>query len=241
MFDCTAKIKITGIFLIAAIVSNSFATVIPLINIGWNGDSWESSFSESDINSDIPGHFNVAKHLQNASINTDTELQFSTDAFVLINLTVMNVSDVVQTYSFSFSVPLDPVYTNSTFYGGSTAGSVTDNGASPFAIAACAGEKAFYEGKIDGSTVLSIYDTSTSWGVLWGGGTTNINAVNVGLPGPFMPGPAAINSIGIDHSFTLTPGDVIAVTSYFQVTPEPASISILGFGWLVLARIVKRS
>jgi hypothetical protein len=39
-----------------------------------------------------------------------------------------------------------------------------------------------------------------------------------------------LNSLGIDHTFTLTPSDVIAITSFFQVTPEPASFTIFGLG-----------
>ena len=241
MLDIITKGKCISIFLIAAVASACFATPIPSINIAWNEGSWQSDFSESDINSGFEGQFNVAKNLQNASISTHAEIQFDTGAFILLNLTARNVSSVTQTYNFSFDVPVDPAYINGTVYGGSTAGSITDNGAyAPLAAVTTVAEKPFYEGKIDGSTVLGIYDTATSWAALWNGGSTNINAVNEGLPGPFLSGPAALNTIGIDHNFTLTPGDVIAVTSYFQINPEPATLGILGLGSLILIRMRRR-
>jgi hypothetical protein len=47
-----------------------------------------------------------------------------------------------------------------------------------------------------------------------------------GIPVPVAGGPALV-SIGIRLEFTLTPGDSAAITSVFNVVPEPASLSVL--------------
>jgi hypothetical protein len=58
------------------------------------------------------------------------------------------------------------------------------------------------------------------------------------LPGPSIPGPAALTSIGIEHQFSLTPGDRATFTSFFVVqpapVPEPTSYSLLAIGGLML-------
>ena len=45
-------------------------------------------------------------------------------------------------------------------------------------------------------------------------------------------GPNALTSIGIEHQFSLTPGDRATFTSFFNVqpVPEPTSLSLLAIG-----------
>jgi hypothetical protein len=57
-----------------------------------------------------------------------------------------------------------------------------------------------------------------------------ISVPNVGLDAnnlPATPAGPVTASIGIRHTFTLSPGDVVAFTSYFEVVPvpEPASVT----------------
>jgi hypothetical protein len=59
--------------------------------------------------------------------------------------------------------------------------------------------------------------------------------MNLGLPGPTIPGPVAMTSIGIRHRFTLSPGDSSSFTSFFVVmAPEPATAGLLAAGGLLL-------
>ena len=95
---------------------------------------------------------------------------------------------------------------------------------------------AFYRGTIDGAAALPLLAGPFSVTVPFAGGTVNIPATSAGLPGPTIPGPAVLTDIGITHRFSLTPGDIIGITSFFVVTPEPTSLRLLGVGLLALRK-----
>lgn len=167
------------------------------------------------------------------------------DPFTNIAFSVTNLAPVPVEYIFSITIPIAPIL-GATVHGGSTGGSTTDangNGMGGLSTITSVPGVPFYAGQIDGLTVLPIYPAPTSFSFIFPGQTISIPALNPGLPGPTLPGGAALATIGIVHRFKLSPGDSVAVTSFFQVepVPEPTSIALATIGatsvmWLAIRR-----
>jgi len=154
------------------------------------------------------------------------------DPFTNLSFTVLNNAAVTANFVFNVTVPI-VAQGPQTLIGGSTGGSVTDSNFDGIATVATIGSGTpFFSGEIDGSTVLEIYADPSSFSAPFAGGTANILALNPGLPGPTLSSGPAASTIGITHNFSLTPGDSIAVTSFFIVVavPEPSSALLLGVG-----------
>jgi hypothetical protein len=172
---------------------------------------------------------------------TDWELDYDLlakpDPFVNAVYGLTNNSNITQTFILTVILPVSPPITPTSLMGGSTGGSINDANFDGVGTLTTAGPgTSFYLGLIDLGGVLPIYADPYSVSVPFAGGTANIPAVAVGLPGPTLPGPPVFTSIGIQHEFTLTPGDAVAITSFFVVTPEPTSCALIGLGALALFR-----
>ena len=157
------------------------------------------------------------------------------DPFVNGVFGLTNNTGVTQTFILNVTLPILPVNPSS-LIGGSVGGSVTDANFDGTATVANSGATSLFTGEIDGGGVLSIIGSPFSYSAPFAGGTANIPATSAGLPGPTIPGPAALNTIGISHKFTLTPGDTAALTSFFVVepVPEPASLGLLACGAVLI-------
>jgi len=167
----------------------------------------------------------------------DYDVVVKPDPFMNAAYALTNPSNSTQIYNLLTTVPIAPPIVPSSLMGGSTGGSLTDANFDGIGTAATIGPgTSFYAGQIDGVSVLPLYSDPNSWSVLFPGQTVNIPATSAGLPGPTIPGPAVLASIGILHQFSLTPGDVVGITSFFVVVPEPASLVLLAVGALALRR-----
>jgi hypothetical protein len=165
------------------------------------------------------------------------DLDLDADPYVIAGWGLTNNMGSTQTFTLTFTTSVIPI-TISTVHGGSTGGSISSNevSGSPVATASTDGTNPFYAGLIDTSTVLTLYDDPSSWSTTSTDLTVNIDKASDGLPGPTLPSGTVASSISIVHKFTLTAGDSISGTSNFFVTPEPATIAMLGLGGLFVLR-----
>jgi hypothetical protein len=161
------------------------------------------------------------------------------DPWISAVVTLTNNTAFTQTYTFVSTLPIAPI-TLSTLHAGSMQGGLTDNSYDSIdgtiTTDSVSGDPLFY-GLIDGSPVLSIYPDSTSYSAPFDGGSVSIPAMNVGYDGfgnPTLASGPALVSIGIQHRFTLTPGDSATFTSHFVVVPEPATMTMLAVGSTLL-------
>jgi PEP-CTERM motif len=158
------------------------------------------------------------------------------DPFISASVDVINNTASIQTYSLTFTLPISPAITIGSRVGGSTQGGVTDASFNGIGILSTVGAgSALYYGLIDGSNVLPLFPDLNTINVPFAGGSASVTT-SAGLPGPTIAGPNALTSIGIKHEFSLTPGDRATFTSFFVVepVPEPASLSLLAIGGLML-------
>jgi hypothetical protein len=204
----------------------------------WNGgDSWTSSYDSDDVTPNGDDTYHLEDTWSGSACDADWNLTFDADPFVIASFGITNTTSVIQTFTLVFNTPVSPAITINTVYGGSTGGSLTDNSTiAGLATASTVNPAPFYAGIIDSTTVLSLYADPTTWTAPFEGGTANILATSSGLPGPTLPNGPVSSSISIKHKFTLTPGDAISGTSYLVVTPEPATILMLGLGGLAILR-----
>jgi len=179
--------------------------------------------------------FDLDGQMSTADWDLTWDMTVDIDPFVNGVFGLTNNTGVTQTFILNVTLPILPVAPSS-LMGGSVGGSVTDANFDGTATVANSGGTALFTGEIDGSGVLSIIGSPFSFSAPFAGGTANIPATNVGLPGPTIPGPAAAATIGINHKFTLTPGDTVALTSFFIVEPipEPASLGLLACGAMLI-------
>ncbi len=189
-------------------------------------DNGDGTYTYSGIYLDPDGHWEL--NLQNLTVKSDPWVS------AVYGLT--NFAPTTQNFTLIVSLPVSPPITPSTLIGGSTGGSVTDANYDGFGTMSTIAPASFYTGTIDGAGALPLLADPFSVTVPGAGGTVNIPATSAGLPGPTIPGPAMLTDIGITHRFSLTPGDIIGITSFFVVTPEPTSLLLFGLGALSLLR-----
>jgi hypothetical protein len=188
-----------------------------------NGDG---TFSYVGSYQDPDGHWTL-----------DYDVLVKPDPFINAAYALTNPSNSTQVYNLLTTLPVAPPIVPSSLMGGSTGGSLTDANFDGSATVSTIGPgTSFYAGQIDGVSVLPLYSDPNSWSVWFPGQTVNIPQISAGLPGPTLPGPAVLTSIGILHQFSLTPGDAVSLTSFFVAVPEPASLALLAIGTLVLRR-----
>ncbi len=178
---------------------------------------------------------------------SDWDIAVNEDPFVSQNFSFQNLSAITQTFTIATSIPITPAIPGGSLIGGSVGGSITDANFDGLGQLNTVGGDPFFVGTIDGVEVPASAlhaDPFLVGPFAFPGQTLQIPAVDFGLPGPTDLGPEALNTIGILARFELSPGDSIAVTSFFVVeprvtqAPEPAlaGLAMLGLAGLAVAR-----
>jgi hypothetical protein len=93
----------------------------------------------------------------------------------------------------------------------------------------------------DGTTTLQLLGPGFALNAPFAGGSATASA-SAGLPGATIAGMAANGTISITHTFTLTPGDSVGLTSFYQVVavPEPGTLALAAAGALGMFAIGRR-
>lgn len=164
------------------------------------------------------------------SINADT------DPMVNANITFTNNTLTTQTYTIVVTLPVDPIGPGS-LMDGSMGGSITDSNGNGVATVAATAGGAIYSALIDGNVVATLLNDPFSASPANSGGTQTYGPASFGQPTP-IGGPSVNTDIGIRLRFTLTPGDSVAMTSFFRVepVPAPAGLALLALAGLAGSR-----
>lgn len=168
--------------------------------------------------------------------------QLKVDPFVFNNLTVTNISSVAQTFTATVLLPIPGGFSYNQIIDSSIGVAITD---SITTLGGVLGDGAtispvsggIYSGEINGSGVLPLLAATISCAS--NGCSTSLSDPLAGdFDGPAGPGSAT--SIGITLSFTLGAGDSAAITSRFEIIPEPATLGLLAGGLVGLAALGRR-
>lgn len=213
----------------------AYAQVPPLQMACWNWGGehywWDAPGTENpDGTFNYQGEYTDPTGMWSMSWDVDADA----DPFLNAVLGITNIAPTTQTYNMLVVLPIAPPITPSSLMGGSVGASTTDSNFDGQGGLSTAPNFPLYNGLIDGAGVLPLYNHPYGVTYAFAGDTQNVPNVSAGLPGPTLPGPQALNTIGIQHVFTLSPGDSAVFTSFFVVTPEPTSLLL--FGLLALVR-----
>jgi hypothetical protein len=168
-------------------------------------------------------------------------ISLDTDPGVSGNWSVVNTSLVTQTITLSVSVPVLPVAPSSLMFGSTTL-SVADSNGSGAGVLASFAPLPVYTGLIDLAPVAATALFADPYTLTAPpGGTIGATASFGVFPGS-VPGPAVVNTIGIQHVFTLTAGDRATLNSTFWLiaVPEPGTLVLLVTGLLGLGVVGRR-
>lgn len=217
---------LAGATLVAAITSTASAGVVPALEVDLSvSDGSSTTFNPSG--SSLPGGlFNYVGDQTTVNYMVSWNLLASPDltnpdgAFVTNGFTIENLSD--QTLEFDLTVTL-PVDQAAAFvdYAGSVGLGLTGTDAT---VATLDGSS-LWSGLVDGVALQTAFDDPYSLGFS-GDGSANDSFNFSGDDGGVM------SSIGINLSFSLTPGDTLITTGAFGIVPAPAGLGLLAVAGL---------
>lgn len=154
------------------------------------------------------------------------------DPFVSFTAGFTNFAGIPMNFVFNITTPILPVLPSS-LIGGSTA--VTYLDANNDGAGGLFNNGLGYSGEIDLVNALTML-TPLSLTPLFPG-DVKVTSQVLGLPGPTIPGPPALATIGITHNFNLSSLDQATFNSFFIVepVPEPATLRLTALGLAALA------
>ncbi len=216
---------------IALATSSAMAGGAPALEVRWTLDG---NIVLTELPDGVPGN-NGFRYNGGASIGLVTmgySLFGDPDPLVSGSFTLENLSFATIEVELQVTLPILPSLPDVTLMTGSVAVAMTadlDGGT----LATLDGIP-FWQGMIDGIPV--------------GGATSLLSGLEMIRVGPGSPpgdsagfggiaGPAALESIGVRITFSLTPGEQMSFTSVFHVVvPGPAGLVLLAFGALLTRR-----
>ena len=222
------------------VVQPSFAEIISSPDIGVlaggsgsSGYIWETPAADSTLN----GTFAYSGESTTSAFDFNYDIVVDPDPFVSLNFAITNTTTTVQTFVVGVVLPISPPQVPATLMGGSVGLTLTDANFDGIAKVTDSFGTPLYQAAIDGVNVLPLWTGPFAASVVFAGQTISPNTV-AGLPGPSISGPAAINTISILNTFTLTPGDRVTFSSFFVVqavnVPEAGTMVMLGVATVVM-------
>lgn len=227
MRHCTLVVLCTVL-----LCQSASAAPIPAISVEVGELGSEQTLAPGGVDNG-DGTFDFDGNMIGSNWELEWDMTVDPDPFVSAGFTFTNTDIVTKTFVVSVSLPIAPPIPGATLVGGSIGLTVTDANFDGVGTVSSVTGTPIYLGTIDGGAVLPLLPDPSSVSVPFAGGSAVISD-SFGLPGPTSPGPAALTSIGIEHTFTLTPGDRASLTSFFVVVPEPGSVTLAIIGGFCL-------
>ncbi|TWT87538.1 hypothetical protein Mal64_30790 [Pseudobythopirellula maris] len=156
-------------------------------------------------------------------LHEDLSIDSAVDPFVSHGFSVQNLAPTPTVFTFNTVVPIAPSLAGGTLVGGSIAITLLDANFDGVAGLASMPGAPVYSGEIDGFSTLPLLSSPFSMSVAFAGGVA-VASDSVGLPGPTHPAGPALSTIGITHTFVLSPGDRATFNSFFVIEASPAII-----------------
>jgi len=156
--------------------------------------------------------------------------------------TITNTATTTQIFTLSVVLPVLPVAPSSLMFGSSTL-SVSDADFSGSATLASVSPFPVYSGLIDLAAVPAASLFTDPYSLVAGPGATVGDTESFGVFPGSVPGPAVTTSIGIQHVFSLTPGDRATLNSTFFLVavPEPGTLVLAISGLVGLGLVGRRN
>lgn len=173
------------------------------------------------------GTFSYSGSQSTANWDLNWNVTVDPDPFISAVFGFRNATAITQTFIIDVSLPIAPPLVGGTWIGGSIGLTLTDSNFDGSATVASSPGIDVYQGRLDGVTVLDLLEEPFSFSVLTAGGSDSTSDVE-GLPGPSIPAGPVLSTISIRHTFTLTPGDSVGITSFFVVVPEVNTLALCG-------------
>jgi hypothetical protein len=162
---------------------------------------------------------------------------FVVDPEVHLNISLINNSNLTQTFTLVALLPTDP-FAGPNRMGGSLTGGITETNGNTASLTAVTGN-AIYTALIDGNPVATLLPAPYTLSVANAFESSPIPAGTAfGQPIPSAAAPSVVGELGLRYQFRLSPGDQVALSGVFVVqTPEPALSGLLGLAALALVAL----
>lgn len=194
------------------------------MTVGGMRNVWSDSFGVTSANSTL---WNFDGKEKNSNGGMKYDIYADPDPILGFDFSFFNNTGITQTFNVIVTLPVG-AWANGTNIGASIGASVTDADFSGNAVLSSVGGGSIFEGKIDGSTWLPLFN-NVSVAAPFTGGTSTISDVD-GLPGPSNGGPFSVTTdISVTLTFDLTAGDRASFTGVFIVEYVPAPAGALAF------------
>lgn len=212
--------------------SNVFTSAT--MSVSWNTGQWSTTWHGSGTGGTTHSPEDGSQNLGGGALLLEwTDVFFDADPVIAGNFAVTNNTAVTQTFVLNISMPTFFPAATTTIFGGSGI-TINDSNINGSATMGTVPGVSMYRAKVDGVVVHTLFDSPYS--------------LSSGFPSPilasdsqnyaFLAGPngGVLVDIGIDHTFTLSPGDRATINSTFVIIPEPATMGLLVLGGLFILR-----
>ncbi|HEY3245004.1 MAG TPA: PEP-CTERM sorting domain-containing protein [Phycisphaerae bacterium] len=217
-------------------IATASAVPIPTLEVEWGGGAYEW-YSGDPGTMEVTPNPNGGYDYTGSYVGPDWSGNWSgfidDDPIINSAIAVTNSTPFTQTYITTLTIPtVGAIAAPSTVFCGT---SVTVTGLGPATVATPPGDflfRALVSGAPMGppcDLLPDPFSLTTPTGLPAVAGPFNVGPA----PGP---GLAAIDSIGIRHAFTLTPGGTATINSTFIIIPEPGSMLLLVGGAAAMLR-----